>query len=86
MEQDNRDERVMSDNYQKPSHAPWYTIPKQPIASVEHPFIIKDVDKGLATLGSPRQLQEVCRLKLDMRQPLMILSWSKMMAPLPVCI
>lgn len=86
MEQVNGDERVVSNHSQKPSHAPWYTVPRQPIASVEHPFIIKDVDKGLATLGSPRQLQEVCRLKLVMRQGLMALSWSKKMAPLPVCI
>lgn len=86
MDQVNDDERVVSKNYQKRSYAPWYTIPKQPIASVEHPFIIKDVDKGLATLGSPRQLQEVCRLKLVTRQGLMILSWSKKMALLPVCI
>ena len=40
-------------------HAPWFTVPKQPIVNVEHPFIIKNVDKGLAILGSPRKLQEV---------------------------
>ena len=43
-------------------HAPWFTVPKQPIVNVEHPFIINNVDKGLATLGSPRKLQEVGRL------------------------
>ena len=43
-------------------HAPWFTVPKQPIVNVEHPFIINNVDKGLATLGSPLKLQEVGRL------------------------
>ena len=43
-------------------HAPWFTVPKQPIVNVEHPFIIRNVDKGLATLGSPHKLQEVGRL------------------------
>ena len=45
-------------------HAPWFTVPKQLIVNVEHPFIINNVDKGLATLGSPRKLQEVGRLNI----------------------
>lgn len=55
MEEVNGDKRI---GY----HAPWFTVPKQPIVTVEHPFIINNVDKGLATLGGPRKLQEVGRL------------------------
>ena len=54
MEEVNGDER-------KGFHAPWFTVPKQHIVNVEHPFIINNVDKGLATLGNPRKLQEVGR-------------------------
>ena len=46
-------------SHRKSSYAPWYDLPRQSIVSVEHPFIIKDVDKGLATLGSHSKLEEV---------------------------
>lgn len=55
MEEVNGDQRIGF-------HAPWFTVPKQPIVNVEHPFIIRNFDKGLATLGSPRKLQEVGHL------------------------
>lgn len=59
MEEVNSDNREGSSSNKNPSYAPWYNVPKQPIVSVEHPFIIKDVDKGLATLGNPSKLEEV---------------------------
>ena len=49
-------------NHRQGLYAPWYSVPRQPIVIVEHPFIIKDVDKGLATLGSPGKLGEVSRI------------------------
>ncbi|KAF6218984.1 hypothetical protein HO133_005528 [Letharia lupina] len=59
MEKVSGDKSTVSSCHKKPSYAPWYTVPNQPIVSVEHPFIIKDVDKGLATLGSPSKLEEL---------------------------
>lgn len=41
------------------SYAPWYDVPRKPIISVEHPFIIQNVDKGVASLGGARDLSEV---------------------------
>ena len=86
MEQVDGERKAVSNNRKKNSHAPWYRVPKQPIVSVEHPFIIKDVDKGLATLGSRRKLQEVSRLIFKGCPCLRSLSWSKKMALPPVCI
>lgn len=59
MEKVNGDKMTGSSSGKKSSHAPWYNVPKKPIVSVEHPFIIKDVDKGLATLGTPSKLEEL---------------------------
>ena len=86
MEEVKGDERVVPKIYRKPFYAPWYTVPEQLIVSVEHPFIIKDVDKGLAMLGSPRKLQEVCPFRFDRRQSLMFPSSCKKMVLSPVCI
>lgn len=86
MEVVNSDKTTVSKDHKRSSYAPWYTIPRQPIVSVEHPFIIKDVDKGLATLGSLRKLQEVSRLGYSRRRCLMFLSSSKRMALPPICI
>ena len=86
MEVVNSDKRTVSKDHKRSSYAPWYTIPRQPIVSVEHPFIIRDVDKGLATLGSPRKLQEVSPFGYSRRRRLMFLSSSKRMALSPVCI
>ena len=59
MEQVNGDKCIRSISHKSTSYAPWYTVPRQSIVSVEHPFIIKDVDKGLATLGNESKLEEV---------------------------
>lgn len=59
MEQLNGDKWIGFSSHKSSSHAPWYKIPRQSIVSVEHPFIIKDVDKGLATLGNESKLEVV---------------------------
>ena len=59
MEQVNGDKWIGSSSHKSSSHAPWYNVPTQSIVSVEHPFIIRDVDKGLATLGNESKLEEV---------------------------
>ena len=39
--------------------APWYTIPPRSIVSLEHPFIVKNIEKGIETLGGPSKLRRV---------------------------
>jgi hypothetical protein len=41
------------------SHAPTYTIPRRRFGAVEHPMIIKDIDKGIATFGRGHSVQSV---------------------------
>lgn len=42
------------------SYAPWYSVPRFEVVSIEHPFIIKHTEKGITSLGGPERLQEVC--------------------------
>jgi len=41
------------------SYAPWYDVPRRSIVSVEHPFIIGNVEKGVKSLGGAVKMQEV---------------------------
>lgn len=41
------------------SYAPWYKVSHKSIVSVEHPFIIRNTEKGVISLGGPSRLQEV---------------------------
>jgi general transcription factor 3C polypeptide 5 (transcription factor C subunit 1) len=43
-------------------HAPWLPIPSRAVSAVEHPAIIKNIDKGIASLGGPVKLSKVSRL------------------------
>lgn len=48
------------------SHGPgrqtqWLPIPSRAISVVEHPAIIKNVDKGITSLGGPVKLSKVSR-------------------------
>jgi hypothetical protein len=42
-------------------HAPWLPIPSRAISVVEHPCIVKNVDKGITSLGGPVKLSKVGR-------------------------
>lgn len=42
-------------------YAPWYTVPNKHFVSIENPFIIKNVDKGIETMGGVNKLQEVIK-------------------------
>lgn len=44
------------DNYEK---APIYTVPTRRLGALEHPMIIKDVDKGIKTFGQNFALEAV---------------------------
>jgi general transcription factor 3C polypeptide 5 (transcription factor C subunit 1) len=39
--------------------APWLPIPSRAISVVEHPAIIKNIDKGITSLGGPVKLSKV---------------------------
>ncbi len=51
------------------SYAPWYKVSHKSIVSVEHLFIIKNTENGVASLGGPGRLQEV-GLPLRLREQL----------------
>ena len=54
---------VFSKDLQSPSsassYAPWSSVPKTKIVSVEHPYIIKNLDKGVTSLGGTANLNTV---------------------------
>ena len=39
--------------------APWLPIPTRAISMVEHPCIVKHVDKAITSLGGPVKLSQV---------------------------
>ena len=43
-------------------YARWYTVPDKHVVSIENPFIIKDIDKGIETMGGVNKLQEVTKI------------------------
>ncbi|KAH7079589.1 RNA polymerase III transcription factor IIIC subunit-domain-containing protein [Paraphoma chrysanthemicola] len=46
-------------------HAPWLPIPSRAISVVEHPCIIKNIDKGITSLGGPVKLSKGLRSKVE---------------------
>lgn len=47
-------------------YAPWYDFYTR-LVSIEHPYIISDVDKGIATVGGIKAIQEVTPLIPSLR-------------------
>ncbi|PVH97354.1 hypothetical protein DM02DRAFT_533357 [Periconia macrospinosa] len=45
--------------------APWMQIPSRAISAVEHPCIVKNVDKGITSLGGPLKLSKGLRSKVE---------------------
>lgn len=43
-------------------YARWYTVPDKHVVSIENPFIIKDIDKGIETMGGVNKLHEVTKI------------------------
>ncbi|KAL6706244.1 tau 95 subunit of transcription factor TFIIIC [Coniothyrium glycines] len=46
-------------------YAPWLPIPSRAISVIEHPCIIKNTDKGIASLGGPVKLSKGLRSKIE---------------------
>ena len=42
-------------------YARWYTVPTRHFVSIENPFIIQNVNKGIETMGGVNKLQEVTK-------------------------
>ncbi|KZF20187.1 hypothetical protein L228DRAFT_262871 [Xylona heveae TC161] len=42
--------------------APWFSVPDTTITSVEHPCIIRDVDKAIETLGGSSEIEQLVRV------------------------
>lgn len=40
----------MTENRDEPQYAPWYRLPTRHIVAVEHPGIVKNVDRAIKTL------------------------------------
>ncbi|KAL5387442.1 hypothetical protein DPSP01_003665 [Paraphaeosphaeria sporulosa] len=45
--------------------APWLQIPSRAVSVVEHPCLVNNVDKGIASLGGPVKLSKALRSKLE---------------------
>lgn len=45
--------------------APWYGIPSHSLVSVEHPFVVKDVDKAVAMVNAGDQVSKVSMSKIE---------------------
>ncbi|CAI6307325.1 unnamed protein product [Periconia digitata] len=45
--------------------APWMEIPSRAVSAVEHPCIVKNVDKGITSLGGPIKLGKGLRSKVE---------------------
>ncbi|KAF2865779.1 RNA polymerase III transcription factor IIIC subunit-domain-containing protein [Massariosphaeria phaeospora] len=59
------DTATASDSHDGKQPAPWLPIPARAISAVEHPCIIKNVDKGIKSLGGPSQLSKALISKLQ---------------------
>ena len=40
----------------------WHEFPGKSLVSVEHPFIIKNIEKGITSLGGLKKIEEVGHL------------------------
>lgn len=38
---------------------PWISVKSQPIVSVEHPYVVRNIDRGIKSLGGQPKLDEV---------------------------
>jgi hypothetical protein len=45
-------------------HAPVYTVPRRSFSAVEHPMLVRDIDKGIATFGRKFNFQEARGIKI----------------------
>jgi general transcription factor 3C polypeptide 5 (transcription factor C subunit 1) len=55
----NNNHRNMSSAGSNTELAPWLPIPSRAVSAIEHPCIIKNVDKGITSLGGSVKLSKV---------------------------
>lgn len=51
----------MTDDQDESQFAPWYRIPERRIVAVEHPGIVKNVDRAIQTLQGDAGIANVSR-------------------------
>ncbi|CCX09210.1 RNA polymerase III transcription factor IIIC subunit-domain-containing protein [Pyronema domesticum] len=62
--------------------APWITVPDKKIICIEHPAIIRNVEKGIATLGGEEALQKLAASNGNMALHLRFRPEDPMQAPI----
>lgn len=62
---DNNKQRDMDRESNNTELAPWLPIPSRAVSAIEHPCIIKNVDKGITSLGGSVKLSKVRRQAAD---------------------
>lgn len=60
MDRPTASQRAAMRHRESAKYAPSYNLPHLALISVEHPFIIKDIDKGIQTLGGLQKMKTVC--------------------------
>lgn len=55
----NKSQRDVSSASNNTESAPWLPIPSRAVSAIEHPCIIKNVDKGITSLGGSLRLSKV---------------------------
>ena len=60
MDKPTASQRAAMRHQESSGFAPSYSLPHVALVSVEHPFIIKNVDKGIQTLGGLQKMKAVC--------------------------
>jgi general transcription factor 3C polypeptide 5 (transcription factor C subunit 1) len=57
----NDNEHDVSAEHSNTDLAPWLPVPSRAVSAIEHPCIIKNVDKGITSLGGSVKLSKVRR-------------------------
>ncbi|KZM27092.1 tau 95 subunit of transcription factor TFIIIC [Ascochyta rabiei] len=61
----NNNEHDVGTESSSPTLAPWLPIPSRAVSAIEHPCIIKNLDKGITSLGGSVKLSKGLRSKLE---------------------
>ncbi len=59
MDKQNREEPDPISDERPSQYAPWFHVPELSVVSVEHPFIIENMESALAMLGGVSRIRSV---------------------------
>lgn len=66
---------------QRSQKAPLMNVPREQVVCIEHPCIIKDVDKGIKSLGGEYQIKDVGSVLITMQVPFLISLFPSFFCP-----